>query len=164
MICQNVFIHIADCDSLENLKSVLHESILMKKFDHPNVLPIFGVCLENNLENGLPFIVLPFMANGDLKSYLTDIRKKSKLLIVNQLPEVQLNNLSLQWIKINVILLCMCICIFNNVMQICLHTKDLKIPTVFFICYSTVSITNYIASQKCILLFITHMSLGLKAK
>ena len=91
--------YFADCDSLENLKSVLHESILMKKFDHPNVLPIFGVCLENNLENGLPFIVLPFMANGDLKLYLTDIRKKFKLLIVNQLPEVQLNNLILQWIK-----------------------------------------------------------------
>ena len=91
-MCQNVFIHTTDCDSLENLKSVLHESILMKKFDHPNVLPIFGVCLENNLENGLPFIVLPFMANGDLKSYLTDLRRKSELLVVNQLPEVQLNN------------------------------------------------------------------------
>ena len=66
----------------------------MKKFDHPNVLPIFGVCLENNLENGLPFIVLPFMSNGDLKSYLTDLRKKSELLVVNQLPEVQLSSIT----------------------------------------------------------------------
>ena len=55
----------------------------MKKFDHPNVLTIFGVCLEND---GLPFIVLPFMINGDLKSYLKHQRRQSEL--VNQLPEV----------------------------------------------------------------------------
>ena len=58
----------------------------MKNFDHPNVLPIFGVCLENELESSLSFIVLPFMANGDLKSYLKHRRRNSES--VNQLPEV----------------------------------------------------------------------------
>ena len=81
-----MYIYLTDCNSVENLKSVLHESVIMKKFNHSNVLPIFGVCLENSLENGLPYIVLPFMANGDLKSYLKELRRKSG--VVNQLPEV----------------------------------------------------------------------------
>jgi len=84
-----MYLFTTDYSSLESLKSFLHESIVMKMFDHPNVLSIFGVCLENNHENGLPFIVLPFMTNGDLRSYLKDNRAKVK--IVNQLPEVQLS-------------------------------------------------------------------------
>ena len=83
-----VCVAITDYDSIETLKSFLHESNIMKKFDHPNVLSIFGVCLENDHDAGVPFIVLPFMANGDLKSYLKDHRTKSES--VNQLPEVQL--------------------------------------------------------------------------
>ena len=78
---------ITDYESIETLKSFLHESNIMKKFDHPNVLSIFGVCLETDHVAGLPSIVLPFMANGDLKSYLRDHRTKSES--VNQLPEVR---------------------------------------------------------------------------
>ena len=78
---------ITDYDSIETLKSFLHESNIMKKFDHPNVLSIFGVCLETDHVAGVPSIVLPFMANGDLKSYLRDHRTKSES--VNQLPEVR---------------------------------------------------------------------------
>ena len=81
--------HITDYDSIETFKSFLHESNTMKKFDHPNVLSIFGVCLENDHEAGVPFIVLPFMVNGDLKSYLKDHRTKPES--VNQLPKVQLS-------------------------------------------------------------------------
>ena len=58
----------------------------MKKFNHPNVLPIIGVCLGSDHEKGLPFMVLPFMANGDLKSYLKSHRTKDE--VVNQLPQV----------------------------------------------------------------------------
>lgn len=78
--------HITDCNSVGSLKSILHESNIMKKFDHPNVLSIFGVCLENDQESGVPFMVLPFMVNGDLKSYLRDHRTRTE--IVNQLPQV----------------------------------------------------------------------------
>ena len=59
---------IIDCCSLENLKSLLHESTLMKKFNHNNVLNILGVGLD--ADTRLPFILLPFMADGDLKTYL----------------------------------------------------------------------------------------------
>ena len=70
----------------------MHESSIMKKFDHPNVLPIIGVCLGSDHEKGSPFMVLPFMANGDLKSYLKNHRTKDEM--VNQLPQV--SNLELK--------------------------------------------------------------------
>ena len=69
---------------MEVLESFLHESILMKNFDHPNVLHILGVGLDP--ENGLPFIVLPFMANGNLQLYLKS--KRSNTTKVDKLPEV----------------------------------------------------------------------------
>jgi len=40
----------------------------MNKMHHPNVLGLLAVCLETT--NGLPYIVLPYMVNGDLKTYL----------------------------------------------------------------------------------------------
>ena len=73
-------------DYNENLKSFVNECILMKKLDHPNVLPVLGICLESNHESQLPFMILPFMYNGDLKSYLKKKRKKTGC--VDQLPEV----------------------------------------------------------------------------
>ena len=39
----------------------------MKHFDHPNVLSLLGVCLD---AGAAPYVVLPFMANGSLLSYL----------------------------------------------------------------------------------------------
>ena len=83
-------IYATDYDSAENLKSFLHESNIMKTFDHPNVLSLLGVCMESNHEAGLPFIVLPFMANGDLKSYLKNHR--TRLETVDQLPKVRMCN------------------------------------------------------------------------
>ena len=63
---------------------MLHESILMKDFDHPNVLNVLGAGFSP--ESGLPFVVLPFMANGDLKTYLKS--KRHKAANVDRLPEV----------------------------------------------------------------------------
>ena len=70
--------------TVQNIKSILHESILMKDFDHPNVLNVLGVGF--NTDNGLPFVVLPFMVNGDLKMYLK--KKRQRDVAVEQLPEV----------------------------------------------------------------------------
>ena len=72
--------------TLESIKSILRESILMKDFDHPNVLNVLGVGF--NTDNGLPFVVLPFMENGDLKTYLKKRRQKDAT--VDQLLEVAL--------------------------------------------------------------------------
>lgn len=43
------------------------ESEKMKKFNHPNVMNLIGVCIEVGKQ---PFIVMPFMANGSLLAYL----------------------------------------------------------------------------------------------
>ena len=44
----------------------------MAKFDHANVLTLRGVCLDGG---PAPYIIMPFMANGSLLSYLKTNRK-----------------------------------------------------------------------------------------
>ena len=39
----------------------------MYDFDHPNVLKLTGVCLDGG---PAPYIIMPFMENGSLLSYL----------------------------------------------------------------------------------------------
>ena len=39
----------------------------MKEFDHPNVMPLHGVCLDAGI--GVS-IVMPYMVNGSLLDYL----------------------------------------------------------------------------------------------
>ena len=45
----------------------------MQEFDHPNVLKLIGVCLDGG---PAPYIIMPFMANGSLLSYLKEERGK----------------------------------------------------------------------------------------
>ena len=47
----------------------------MHKLDHRNVLNLIGVCADKE-DIGGPLIVLPYMENGDLKSYLCNKRKQ----------------------------------------------------------------------------------------
>ena len=54
----------------------------MLDFDHPNVLKLLGVCFDNQL----PLIILPYMANGDLKNYLITARGEED----DMLPKVTL--------------------------------------------------------------------------
>ena len=44
----------------------------MKEFDHPNVLSLKGVCLDGG---PVPYIIMPFMTNGSLQSYLKENRE-----------------------------------------------------------------------------------------
>ena len=57
---------------------VLEESVKMKEFDHPNVLTLFGVCVD---AGPTPYIVMPFMAKGSLLSYL---RKERHRLLLSE--------------------------------------------------------------------------------
>jgi serine/threonine protein kinase len=43
----------------------------MSEFDHPNVLTLIGVCLDGG---PAPYIIMPFMENGSLLSYLINER------------------------------------------------------------------------------------------
>ena len=60
-------------DSLNAMKDLVEESTIMKTFDHPNVLPLLGVCIDYDDEDILK-IVIPFMVNGDLKTFLKGSR------------------------------------------------------------------------------------------
>ena len=55
--------------------SLIKEGVLMHKFDHPNVISLLGICLD---AGPTPYVILPFMENGSLISYLR--KNKSKLL------------------------------------------------------------------------------------
>ena len=59
--------------SLGAMKDLVAESAIMKTFHHPNVLPLLGVCIDYNDQDMLK-IIMPFMANGDLKTFLKDSR------------------------------------------------------------------------------------------
>ena len=59
--------------SLDAMKDLVAESAIMKTFHHPNVLPLLGVCIDNDGEDVLK-VVMPFMANGDLRTFLKDRR------------------------------------------------------------------------------------------
>ena len=57
-----------------DVNSFLNEALIMKDFNHPNVLSLIGISLENG---EFPVVILPFMANGDLLSYIRNERNVS---------------------------------------------------------------------------------------
>lgn len=53
------------------VEEFLKEALIMKKFNHPNVLNMIGISAHEEK----PCVILPLMSNGDLKKYLSS--KKS---------------------------------------------------------------------------------------
>lgn len=60
----------------------------MLGFDHPNVLKLLGVCFDT--DDNLPLIVLPYMANGDLRSFLMSKRDPSVGVSYAVFPQVNI--------------------------------------------------------------------------
>ena len=56
----------------------------MKQFNHPNVMNLIGVCIN---AGPAPYIIMPFMANGSLLSYL---RKERPNLILDKTTDEDL--------------------------------------------------------------------------
>ena len=54
------------------ITDLLKECAKMHEFDHPNVLKLTGVCLDGG---PAPYIIMPFMENGSLLSYLKNERE-----------------------------------------------------------------------------------------
>ena len=54
-------------------RKFLEEGTLMMFFKHANILPLIGVVYEDCLP---PMVILPYMAHGDLKSF---IRKRKQV-------------------------------------------------------------------------------------
>ena len=59
-----------DDDAVEQL---VKENLQMKNFQHRNVMGMLGVCLD---AGPAPYLVLPYMKNGDLLSYLKSNREE----------------------------------------------------------------------------------------
>ena len=72
------------------VESFLKEGVIMKNFDHPHVLKLLGVCVPSH-EN--PMVVLPYMSNGDLRSYVKDKKKVHHFLLITRHVLVRLLNL-----------------------------------------------------------------------
>ena len=64
------------------INDLLRESLKMWQFDHPNVLTMIGVCIDGG---PAPYIVMPFMSNGSLLSYLK--KKRSNLILTESADE-----------------------------------------------------------------------------
>jgi len=62
----------------------MEESVKMKQFNHPNVMSLIGVCTD---AGPAPYIIMPFMANGSLLSYL---RKERPNLLLNETADEDL--------------------------------------------------------------------------
>lgn len=56
--------------SYRKLEQFLSEAVVLRGHDCINIMSTIGVCFP---DNSLPVIVLPYMANGDLKSFLRDL-------------------------------------------------------------------------------------------
>lgn len=54
----------------------------MKEIQHPHVMNLIGVCVD---AGPAPYIVLPYMGNGDLLSYLKKHRKA--LLVTKEIED-----------------------------------------------------------------------------
>ena len=54
------------------VEDLLQECTRMHTFDHPNILKLSGLCLDGG---PAPYVIMPFMANGSLLSYLKEERK-----------------------------------------------------------------------------------------
>ena len=59
--------------SVDGMKDLVAETAIMKGFHHPNVLPLLGVCVDYDDDDVLK-IVIPFMAHGDLRTFLKQSR------------------------------------------------------------------------------------------
>ena len=69
-------LNILDCRNMEELDLFISESVIMKGFMHRNVLGLVGVSVGIEDDKAIPYIILPFMENGDLKGYLKEKRIK----------------------------------------------------------------------------------------
>ena len=62
----------------------IKECITAKRFSHPNVMSLIGVSYIK--EEAVPLMILPFMYNGDVKSYVKS--KRGNELKVTKFPKV----------------------------------------------------------------------------
>ena len=68
---------------MDVVDNFVEECVKLSKLKHPNIMEIVGVCLDGG---AVPFLVMPFMSNGNLLKYLKN-NKKTFVLPVNNSPD-----------------------------------------------------------------------------
>ena len=76
LICQSPLCDLGFFDQ-SDIADFLKECLKMKAFTHPHVMGILGICLDGQT----PYVVMPFMANGSLHTYL---RKHRVELLISE--------------------------------------------------------------------------------
>ena len=71
--------------SMSTAKEFIDECVLASKFDHPNVLNIIGVSIIPEEET--PLMIMPFMHNGSVQSYIKS--KRGNTIKLSHFPEVK---------------------------------------------------------------------------
>ena len=74
------------------MEELLRECAKMSAFDNPHVLTVKGVCLDGG---PLPYIIMPYMANGSLLSFLKKERADLVLTIDADSMQVDISMCSL---------------------------------------------------------------------
>ena len=92
--------------TLTDIDSLIQESLKMKSFDHLNVLPLIGVCIDLG---DAPYVIMPYMSEGSLLSYLK--RERPNLTVSETANENIILNTSKQ-------LLSMCLQVANGMMYL----------------------------------------------
>ena len=70
--------------SSSTAEDFIKECNIAKKFDHPNVLSLVGVCIIP--EESVPLMVMPYMHHGDVKSFVKS--KRGNTIKVEKFPLV----------------------------------------------------------------------------
>ena len=65
--------------SSSDVRHLVEESKIMTRFDHPNVMKLLGVSVS---KNRTLFLVMPFMAQGSLLSFLR--KQRSEYTVENE--------------------------------------------------------------------------------
>ena len=67
---------------VSEIEEFLEEALMMEEFKHPNIMSIIGISFIDNM----PYVILPFMTNGDLRTYVKEPSNVKKLyhLLINK--------------------------------------------------------------------------------
>jgi proto-oncogene tyrosine-protein kinase ROS len=61
-------------------KNFLKEAVLLNLISHPNLVHFYGVCFENESENDPKYIILEYINEGDLLTFLRKKRESESLM------------------------------------------------------------------------------------
>ena len=93
--------------SENDIRGIVEEILKMKQFDHFNVVSLIGVCLDLYLYTEAPCIVMPYMSEGSLLSYLKRERPRLNIAENASVDDELINNVTKQ-------LLSMCLQVANG--------------------------------------------------